>query len=548
MAPKPKLTPEQIAEIQRQAASLSPPTQQQLADRYGVKRDLIRAAIKAAPAPAEAAPAGVSASSTMLPYDALGPNPRNPRKIFDAETITELAHSIEENGLLQPIVVRPAADEGKFEIIAGERRWRAIAELIGDDRWEGEIPCIIRQVNDAESLALSIVENLQREDISVIEEAKAFVALHEIAPETWSFQNIADAIGKTVRFVQQRAAIATKLHPFFQTALQEGFLNVEAARILCQVSQEDQLTIADDWNLIEDGELQLADAEPIAPEDAKYAVEALERARRLERERQQHREHNAKLDQAEQADPPSRDGIEIAPGDFFSAPSPAEPPKPEVKTEPVTKAHRYHAHNRKTLALREAIRAKPMLAIRTTCYALLVTTNDTVCISGLFNGIPEDRVLVSAAHDAAIVGMLGKLKFETFLDAKEKLKIWTFLEKAPDAEILELFANLMARHVGTRAGYDAQYGDDPVTIAIATAAGITGHEEDFGLTIQADDLAGVRKQALLGIADDAGTPAVNDEMKPGDIAAQIIAHSKDYVLPTLRFATSAEIEKAMTFK
>ncbi|HEY7534415.1 MAG TPA: ParB/RepB/Spo0J family partition protein, partial [Thermodesulfobacteriota bacterium] len=100
----------------------------------------------------------------ILGIDEIKPNTYQPRKDFDEEAIKELASSIQEKGIIQPIVVRKS--ENTYEIIAGERRWRA-AQRVGLTR----VPVIIKDVSDREALELALVENLQREDLNPIEEA-----------------------------------------------------------------------------------------------------------------------------------------------------------------------------------------------------------------------------------------------------------------------------------------------------------------------------------------------------------------------------------------
>jgi ParB family transcriptional regulator, chromosome partitioning protein len=107
----------------------------------------------------------------QLPLGAIRPNSRQPRRRFDAESITELADSVRSQGLVQPVVVRPAG-EGTWELIAGERRWRA-ARAAG----LATIPALVRETDDRESLLLALVENVAREDLSPIEEARAYAVL-----------------------------------------------------------------------------------------------------------------------------------------------------------------------------------------------------------------------------------------------------------------------------------------------------------------------------------------------------------------------------------
>ncbi len=98
----------------------------------------------------------------------IGPNPQQPRKAFSDEELSELAHSIEENGLLQPLLLRLAPTApGKYELVAGERRLRAVRKL----GWKA-VPAVIRDVDDDTLLVLALVENLQREALNTLEEAE----------------------------------------------------------------------------------------------------------------------------------------------------------------------------------------------------------------------------------------------------------------------------------------------------------------------------------------------------------------------------------------
>jgi ParB family chromosome partitioning protein len=107
-----------------------------------------------------------------LPVEQISPNPRQPRRSFDAESLQALASSLGEHGVLQPVLVRPAP--GGYELVAGERRWRA-ARLAG----LASIPAIVREREDTEALEAALVENMAREDLNPIEEARACAALVE---------------------------------------------------------------------------------------------------------------------------------------------------------------------------------------------------------------------------------------------------------------------------------------------------------------------------------------------------------------------------------
>jgi ParB family transcriptional regulator, chromosome partitioning protein len=132
---------------------------------------------RANPAPSSAVPAAPPAPETEtglpreIPLESIDPNPYQPRTRMDDEQLSELAASITANGVVQPILVRPRAD-GRFQLIAGERRWRA-SQLAG----KKTIPAVLRQVSDEQAMEITIVENLQRADLNAMEQARAFERL-----------------------------------------------------------------------------------------------------------------------------------------------------------------------------------------------------------------------------------------------------------------------------------------------------------------------------------------------------------------------------------
>ena len=153
--------------------------------RRGLGRGL-SALLDEVEAPAEAGRAGVS----ELPLEAIKANPAQPRRRFDDADIEELAASIREKGVLQPILVRPAVFAGQYEIVAGERRWRAAA-LAG----LRQMPALVRSLSDAEVLEIAIVENVQRVDLSPIEEAEGYRALIDRFGRTQA--EVAQVVGKS---------------------------------------------------------------------------------------------------------------------------------------------------------------------------------------------------------------------------------------------------------------------------------------------------------------------------------------------------------------
>jgi ParB family transcriptional regulator, chromosome partitioning protein len=120
-----------------------------------------------------AAPQNDQEDLRQLPLELIGANPRQPRRQFDEESLIALAESIKARGVIQPVLVRPAAG-GRYELVAGERRWRAaeIAEL-------ETIPAIVRQHDDAASLEVAVIENMAREDLNPVDEARACAGLVE---------------------------------------------------------------------------------------------------------------------------------------------------------------------------------------------------------------------------------------------------------------------------------------------------------------------------------------------------------------------------------
>ena len=132
----------------------------------------------------------------QLPVDAIHANPRQPRRRFEPEATTGLASSIRQEGLLQPIVVRPRV-AGGYELIAGERRWRAAREA-GID----VLPALVREADDRDTLLLALVENVAREQLSPVEEARAYAAL--VDEFELSLGDVAERVGRSKPSVSNR--------------------------------------------------------------------------------------------------------------------------------------------------------------------------------------------------------------------------------------------------------------------------------------------------------------------------------------------------------
>jgi len=163
--------------------------------------------------------------TVYLKLEQIKPNPYQPRQEFDEESIKELCNSIQEKGFLQPILVRKKGQD--YELIAGERRLRA-AKLLNLK----EIPAIIRQVNDEESLELSLIENIQRQDLNPIEEAKAFQYLIDKFGLTQ--EQIAQIIGKS-RVTVTNILRLLKLPPEIQEEIKKGRISFAQGRLLLEI-------------------------------------------------------------------------------------------------------------------------------------------------------------------------------------------------------------------------------------------------------------------------------------------------------------------------
>jgi|YNPNPStandDraft_1061719.scaffolds.fasta_scaffold00897_18 ParB family chromosome partitioning protein len=166
----------------------------------------------------------------MCPVSAISPAPGQPRRRFDQARLEELMQTIKEKGVLSPVLVRPSG-EG-YELISGERRWRA-AKLMGLER----IPAIVRPASDREALEISLIENLQREDLSPLEEARAYQALLDLHAAT--HEQLAARLGKDRSTITNSLRLL-KLSPPVQEALEEGLISAGHARCLLGVPVEMQ--------------------------------------------------------------------------------------------------------------------------------------------------------------------------------------------------------------------------------------------------------------------------------------------------------------------
>lgn len=193
--------------------------------------------------------AGVSADR-VVPIEFIARNPRNPRRYFDETELQDLAGSIRQHGIVQPVVVR-SLQKDRYEIIAGERRWRA-AQLAG----LVEIPVIVRDVDDKTALELAIVENVQRADLNPLEEALGYEQL--IAEYAYTQNDLGEVIGKSRSHVANSLRLL-KLPDPVRDMLADGSLSAGHARAL--VSTADPIGLAK--TVVSKG-LSVRDAERLA--------------------------------------------------------------------------------------------------------------------------------------------------------------------------------------------------------------------------------------------------------------------------------------------
>lgn len=209
------------------------------------------------PLPVDAAPKEVS-PDRMVPIEYVSRNPRNPRRQFDEAELQDLASSISQHGIVQPVVVRPVGD--RYEIIAGERRWRA-AQLAGLH----EIPVIVRDVDDRTALEIAIVENVQRADLNPLEEALGYDQL--IAEYGYTQNDLGGIIGKSRSHVANSLRLL-KLPEPVRNMLASGELSAGHARALVTTSNPVSLA----RTIVAKG-MSVRDAERLAQNDIKSQSE-----------------------------------------------------------------------------------------------------------------------------------------------------------------------------------------------------------------------------------------------------------------------------------
>ncbi len=183
----------------------------------------------------ESPAATVPGPTTSLAVDLIQRGPYQPRRNFDEDRLRELADSISAQGMVQPIVVRPVADN-RYEIVAGERRWRA-AQMAG----LADVPVVVRDVDDQSAMAMALIENIQRDDLNPLEEA---TALHRLLNEfELTHQQVAQAVGKSRTTVTNLIRLL-ELNSEVKDLLDRGAIEMGHARALLALSGRTQTEAA----------------------------------------------------------------------------------------------------------------------------------------------------------------------------------------------------------------------------------------------------------------------------------------------------------------
>jgi ParB family chromosome partitioning protein len=194
----------------------------------------LSALLAAVEAPAQEAVLHNSLAERTLPIERIVANPNQPRKTFDSEALAQLADSLRHKGLIQPLVVRSRAGTDTFEIVAGERRWRA-AHLAG----LAEVPVVVRDFDDDELLQVAVIENIQREDLNPLEEAMAYRQLLDRFGHTQ--EQLAEALSKSRSHIANLLRLLTLPEPV-QDMLREEKLSMGQARAL--ITAKDPIGLA----------------------------------------------------------------------------------------------------------------------------------------------------------------------------------------------------------------------------------------------------------------------------------------------------------------
>ncbi len=209
----------------------------------------------------------------LLPINKIHPNPNQPRKQFDPEALEDLADSIKAQGILQPLLVEKISDDD-YAIIAGERRYRA-ALLVGLET----VPVIIKEFSSIQRMEVSLIENIQRENLSPIEEAKAYLFLLERAGIRQ--EELAQRVGRKRSTIANTIRLLQLPEPLQQALLNNEFTPGHARALLAVLNPADQMYL---YNKIVDDELSVRKAEQLA-NDLNKGKRALKQERPVKQEK-----------------------------------------------------------------------------------------------------------------------------------------------------------------------------------------------------------------------------------------------------------------------
>jgi len=200
----------------------------------------------------------------LLPVELLQRGEFQPRKDMSPDALDDLANSIKTQGIIQPIIVRQLADSKQFEIIAGERRWRAaqIAQI-------SDVPCLVKDVDDQSTMAMALIENIQREDLNAMEEA---IALDRLINEfDLTHQQVADEVGKSRTTVSNLLRLNT-LNDDVKLLLERGDIDMGHARALLGLNGEPQ---SDNARIVNEKNLTVRETERLVQKVLKGEPEKL---------------------------------------------------------------------------------------------------------------------------------------------------------------------------------------------------------------------------------------------------------------------------------
>lgn len=241
-------------------------------DRRGLGRGLSALMADVNLDPTRNAPAPQRRSEFMVPVENIVPNPDQPRRDFEPEALKDLADSLRQKGVIQPLIVRQIGDAGRYEIVAGERRWRAaqMAKL-------HELPVIVREFSDSEVLEIAIIENIQRAELNAIEEALAYKQLMQRFGHTQ--EKIAEALSRSRSHIANLLRLLT-LPEDVQVFVKEGKLSAGHARALITTPNASELarqvvlrglSVREAEQLVRKAATEPASKRPVARREAKDA-------------------------------------------------------------------------------------------------------------------------------------------------------------------------------------------------------------------------------------------------------------------------------------